>query len=625
MLNLKKIKTIINEYGIDWVKNRTLYSIKLKSMVFFSLTEKCYEKKTPYTKRLNIFRIDVGELKKFIQKLGQEEKKSLTETADKAIAGIIHGFSSVELNYGNPIDWQLNPLTGKRCNENKKWYMIPDFDKERGDIKVIWEISRFSHFITLARAYLLTGDAKYYQAFSSQLKSWLTDNKYSYGANYKCGQECSLRMINALLAYSVFRECECTTDADASNMKDLIDRCYRKIISNFFYAYKCIKNNHTISEIMGMIAGAWCCEDQEQLKKAYGYLDEVIDEQFTSDGGYRQLSFNYQRLALQDIECIMSMNDMTGFDISVESKGKVMNAALLLYQCQDISGDVPNYGSNDGALVFPVTSCSYRDFSPVINTSYALITGKQLFRKGYHQEELLWFSAGKKLTEYDICEVKRESSQFAEAGLFTLRNKDSWTMIVSNDYKSRPGHMDQLHFDLWSCGVNIFCDLGTYSYASDEGKKFVSNESHNTVIVENLSQMNSNGPFMIYGWTKRKLGKCSEKRFSSKIVSLNGYIHKRSVNTDGTSYQIIDKVNKEYQIRFHTPCDVKIIGKKAVLFYEGKVLCVLTSTGKLEVTEGQRSLYYLQKETIHVLSIIGQAGTEIKTKIQLRKGDNKNG
>ena len=378
MPNVRMIRSVINEYGLRWITKRVLYSGKIRIMQAVPLTERLFEKKTEYPQRIDIFDIGVGSLKSFLrERLSEIDKKDLIDRADKACEGLITGFSSIELNYGNPIDWQLNPLTGKRCDEKTKWYRIPDFDRERGDIKVIWEASRFAHFLTLARTYLLTSNEKYYRAFSDQLKSWLDNNQYSYGANFKCGQECSLRMVNALLAYTVFKKSSITTDVDANNVKDLIDRCYRKVLSNFFYAYKCIRNNHTISELMGMIVGAWCCEDEKQLQKAYRLLDEVIDEQFTDDGGYRQFSFNYQRLALQDIEIIMSISETTKKCLSQNSFEKIRKAAYLMYQCQDESGDMPNYGSNDGALVFPVTSCGYRDFRPVINTCYALSAGNQ--------------------------------------------------------------------------------------------------------------------------------------------------------------------------------------------------------------------------------------------------------
>ena len=254
MPNTRMIKSVLSEYGVSWAVNRALYSIKLKMMGTVPPTEKWFEKKTQYPQKLDLFQIDVDTLQVFLREnLSNEDKQTLVEIADKACEGIITGFSSLELNYGNPIDWQLSPLTGKRCDERKKWYKIPDFDKERGDIKVIWEASRFSHFITLSRAYLLTSDAKYYRAFSKQLADWLKKNSYSFGANFKCSQECSLRMVNVLLAFTIFRKCGIATDADASNVKDLIDRCYRKVLSNFFYAYKCIKNNHTISELIATI------------------------------------------------------------------------------------------------------------------------------------------------------------------------------------------------------------------------------------------------------------------------------------------------------------------------------------------------------------------------------------
>lgn len=605
MQKLKLIKTVIGEYGSSWLVNRVLYSAKLKVLNVFPFAGTCFEHKTTFPKRIHIFRINSKELKGFIRGLDQKNKEELIETADNCAKGIIHGFSSINLDYGNPIDWQLNPLTQKRCDITKKWFQIPDFDSERGDIKVTWEASRFSHFITLTRAYLLTGNTKYYTAFSEQLASWLKNNPYSYGANYKCGQECSIRLVNALLAYTVFKNEGIATEEDASNVKELIDRCYRKVLSNFFYAYKCIKNNHTISELMGMIVGAWYSEDNRQLKKAISLLDEVIDEQFTRDGGYRQFSFNYQRLALQDLECILSICPVTGVTLSEQSREKIKNAAVLMYQCQDNSGDVPDYGSNDGALIFPLTSCGYRDFRPTINAVYALLTGRQLYEDGKHQEELLWFLGNNRISKYEKEDVPRTSSQFKDAGLYTLRDTNSWAMIVLNHYTSRPGHMDQLHLDLWVDGVNVLCDSGTYSYANELGKSLSKTKGHNTAAVGNKEQMNTYGPFLTYDWSESKLGICNNDQFEGTMISKNGYKHTRKVEKKNNSYIITDFVdgNEDYQILFHTPCDVSLNANEATLLLDGKVLCVIKSTGQLQVSESKRSLYYLQAEDVNRVSI----------------------
>ena len=607
MQKIHVINSVIREYGCKWLANRLLYSAKLKLLNKLPFTEKYFEYKTAYPKRTDLFRINTKELKRFIQKLDKADKEILTATADNCVKGIIDGFSSIKLHYGNPVNWQLNPLSGKRCDITKKWFQIPDFDPERGDIKITWEASRFSHFITLARAYLLTGKAKYYAAFSQQLTSWLKDNPYGYGANFKCGQECSIRMVNALLAYTIFKNEGVAAEKEENNIKELIDRCYRKVLSNFFYAYKCIKNNHTISELMGMIVGAWCCEDENQLKKAFHLLDEVIEEQFTDDGGYRQLSFNYQRLALQDLECILSISPVVGLSLCEKSKAKIQKAALLMYQCQDDSGDVPNYGSNDGALVFPLTSCGYRDFRPTINAVYALLTSKQLYSNGKHQEELLWLAGNNQLSKYKKEVVNRISSQFKDAGVYTLRNSNSWAMIVLNRYTSRPNHMDQLHMDLWIDGVNVLCDSGTYSYASELGKNLSKSNGHNTVTVGNKEQMNTYGPFLTYDWTEGRTGLCNDAQFEGTVISKNGYTHTRKVEKKNNSYIITDYVdgNEAYQVLFHTPCDVMCNVNEATLLHDGKVLCVIRSTGQLQLSESKRSLYYLKVESIHSIIVSG--------------------
>lgn len=618
------IKSIVTEYGIPWAVNRTLYSTKLKMMSTVPGTDKIFEKKTPTPSRLDVLQIDVDELRDFIRnKLTEEDMKQLIETADKACEGIITGFSSIELNYGKPIDWQLNPLTGKRCDEHTKWYKIPDFDIARGDIKVIWEASRFSFFITLARAYLLTDNPKYYEAYSKQLHDWIQNNEYGYGANFKCSQECSLRMINSLLVYSVFKECGLVSPANIEDTKKLIYRCYKKVLSNFFYAYKCIKNNHTISELMGMIVGAWCCEDEKRLDKAYQLLDEVIDEQFTDDGGYRQFSFNYQRLALQDIEVILSIEGKTGKSLNERSRRKIQKASELMYQCQDETGDMPNYGSNDGALIFPVTSCGYRDFRPIINTIYALTKGKQLYKNGKHQEELIWFSGGKSIDQYPYEVVERVSQQYPNAGLFTLRGDNFWAMIVANDYHSRPAHMDQLHFDLWVNGINVFCDAGTYSYTSDIGRKMTKNESHNTAQVENIPQMNTHGPFMILDWTTRQLKKTDQTVFDGTVHAKTGYTHNRRIILENRIYNISDMVDRDAYILFHTPCDVEINDDTAVIYKNNKKLCVLKIEGAGELRASKRSLYYLKDENTSTIAIKAFANKELITIIEV-EGETKN-
>lgn len=620
MKKLHMLLAVLREFGVRWAIDRGLYSLKLRLLGLCPAAGRLFEKAPPYPVRTDLFRVDVSALRSILSELDEADRRQLIETADNACRGVIRGFSSLDLDYGDPIDWQRSPLTGKRCSEKQRWHRIPDFDGERGDIKVIWEASRFSHFITLARAFLLTGEERYHEAFSEQLDAWLRDNPYGYGANFKCGQECALRMVNALLASAVFRETGALTQHDEDNLKELTDRCYRKILSNFFYAYRCIKNNHTISELMGMIAGAWCSADR-RLDRAFRLLDEVVAEQLTEDGGYRQFSFNYQRLALQDLECVLSMESVVGRRLSEDSRARIRNAALLMFQCQDAQGDMPNYGSNDGALAFPVTSCGYRDFRPVVNGAYALTAGKQLYGDGPQQEELIWFSGGRPLDAFGRELMERASAQFPSAGLFTLRAEKTWAMLVANDYHSRPAHMDQLHLDLWIGGVNVLCDCGTYSYAGEPGRELVQAGSHNTLAADGRPQMNARGPFLIFDRTKLRRAEASAASFEGEVTSANGYTHRRRVVMTETGLEITDETDKDGYVLFHTPCAVEPGAGGAILKSGERTVCRLVSSGEITVEKAVRSLYYLKKDEIRRIAVRIGPGRGLTTRIETEEGE----
>lgn len=600
---MKASMAIIKEYGLIWPVNRLIYSLKLLILKKLPYLETLFEKQVT-VRKIDIFNFDALKIKEFLKSLPEEKKTELITIADDAISGRIKGFSSVDLDYGNPIDWHYWPITGINISNKYKWYRIPDFAPERGDIKVIWEVSRFTHFLYFIRAFLLTEDKKYYVTFSKQLKHWLDSNVYSYGANYKCGQECTLRMINTLIAYSIFNSFGLITAEDRNNVICLVRDSYKKIISNFFYAHKCIKNNHTFSEICGHIIGAWCCQDQAKLIRSYKLFDEEVRSQFYSDGGYKQFSFNYQRFSLQIIECLLKISETTGISISSDSKKRIKDSVLLMYQCQDNNGKMPNYGSNDGSLVFPLTSCGYEDFRPVLNTAYSQIEGKRLFPEGIYDEELYWFSD----TKPQIAPLERMDSGYEKSGFYTLRHHGGFIMLCLQDFKSRPAHMDQLHIDLWHKGVNVFCDSGTYSYASELGRKLSLTTAHNTAKVKGLEQMDKKGAFLVYNWTKRDNVTFKDGYFEGTMTSKKGYRHTRKVVKTTTGYVIDDHVAgkaSKVEYLFHTPCDFTIESNRVKLFSEGMRICTLIAQeeSKIEIKKVSRSLFYLKEETINLISI----------------------
>lgn len=624
------IRSLIKEYGLLWLFYRIIYIGKLKLLSIFPNFEILFEKKV-VIKRMDIYKChNLKEIESFLMELPEKEKIKIVEEADKILIGKLQAFSSLELDYGNPINWEKNPITSQKLSLKEKWYRIPDFNEKRGDIKVIWESSRMTQLLKLSRAYILTKDKKYYLNFSFQIKEWYEKNRYSYGPNYKCGQESALRMINILISSSIFKEYDLLTEEDKKYIKKIIKDSYKKIYSNFYYAKNCIKNNHTISETVGLIIGAWCSKDNRSLKKYFCFLEEELDRQFLSDGGYIQFSFNYQRLVLQLIEVIFSIKKELKLEFNQKIINKLEKSVLLLKNVINKNGDIPNYGSNDGALIFPVTSCDYRDFRATINTLYYFIKGKHLFEKGLFMEEIYWFSPieEKKLSSKEKKYIPRKSTAYQKSGIYTIVNdEDSFMMIIAQSLKSRPSQMDQLHIDLWHNNLNILCDTGTYSYADKIGKELCLTKGHNTIKVENIEQMEKRGAFLIYNWPILKDIKFKSNNFVGKYYFKSGYEQKREILLDNDQYFIKDEIKikkkeligRKVEVLLHTPCEIIIEGQEIKLLNEEKsIVASILANDKIKIEKGIRSLYYLKKEEINIIKFMQNIKKENKFEYKIR-------
>lgn len=94
------------------------------------------------------------------------------------------------------IDWHLDPVHGKRA-PLEPWFKIPFLDfAVVGDHKVIWELNRHQHLVTLAKARLLSGDEKYARELLAQWRSWSKANPYPLGINWGSTLEVAFRSLS---------------------------------------------------------------------------------------------------------------------------------------------------------------------------------------------------------------------------------------------------------------------------------------------------------------------------------------------------------------------------------------------------------------------------------------------
>src|SRR5262249_10507109 len=92
-----------------------------------------------------------------------DERDSIIKTSQAALQGYrILVFGDPR---DSPIDWRFDPVSGLRA-PLRHWSRLHRLDPlGGGDPKVVWELNRHAHLVTLGQAYWLTNDNRFVEGF----------------------------------------------------------------------------------------------------------------------------------------------------------------------------------------------------------------------------------------------------------------------------------------------------------------------------------------------------------------------------------------------------------------------------------------------------------------------------
>lgn len=442
----------------------------------------------------------------------QDSKKPAQEATE-----IMHGrlklFGHRRIPTGFPPDWHKNPLTSHTIPFSIHWSRINEF--AYGDIKAVWELSRFSFVYPLVRAYWRSRDEAYPEAFWKALESWREANPPNSGVNWKCGQEISLRLMAWIFGLYGFLHAPATSPERVASLAQMIAVSGQRIFRNISYALS-QRNNHGISEAVALwTIGLLFPEfSNAQEWKALGktLIEGEGQRLVYDDGAFSQHSLNYHRLMLHDYLWAIRLGDLSGNSLSRDLKERIEKAGEFLSGLLDHdSGKGPNYGHNDGSLILPLTNCDYGDYRPIIQSAWICFKGKRCFKKGPWDEEVLWlFGPGALDAEADA--LGQADLSAVTGGYYTLRSEKGFAFIRCSSFIDRPGQADMLHADIWWRGLNVAVDAGTYSYNAPApwGNALARTAYHNTITVDGRDQMDQAGRFIWLPWLRARVDTASQ-------------------------------------------------------------------------------------------------------------------
>jgi hypothetical protein len=496
----------------------------------------------------------------------------------------------------NNIDWHLDPMHSKRA-PLAPWFKIPFLDFAAvGDHKITWELNRHQHLVTLAKAWLLSGDEKYARELTAQWHSWIDANPYPLGINWGSALEVAFRSlswiwIDQLLAsdgekgrseLSAFR-------AQLAPALAFHGRYIERYLSTYFSP-----NTHLLGEAVALFflgtlypqiprAARW-------KNSGWKIVLHEAERQVRPDGVYFEQSLYYHVYALDFFlyaRLLAARNALAippAFDATLQ---KMLDVVEALAQ----AGPAEGFGDDDGGRLFNAR----RNRTEHMTDPLAL--GAVLYSKDFPNaqltEEAIWLfghEAVEKLSSNcsgaqpsDATHATAHSVAFPDGGIYVLADSYPYPQAMVVDAgpqgvgRAGHGHADALSLRLTMNGRRWLVDSGSGVYISKdraERDTLRGTGAHNTMRVDGADQAIAAEPF---SWTQIPTTVAERwivgKTFTYFAGSHNGYerladpvVHRRHVLKIADDLWLVrdvalgraEHLEHQIEVRWHFAPDLEV-------------------------------------------------------------------
>lgn len=443
-----------------------------------------------------------------------EALAALGARAREAARGRIRCFGRWVADFGDPLDWHLNPPAGRRWDPDAHWSETLADTGRAGDVKLTWEAGRFPQAYDLARAAALgqLPAAEAAEALARQIEGFVLRNPYGRGVHWASGQEIVLRLVAWSFAASVLR-----AEPRLRGVLPLLARHLHEgavhVERYLDYARKAVADNHLVSEAFGLLLAGTLLPAAPGARRRAGLglriLGEQADRQFHADGGYLMHSHVYQRATLQTYLLALALRRSAGQEVPPAWIAAMARSLDFLLAHQNPGdGRLPNFGNNDGGLPALLSTCDHGDFRPALQALSLATRGERLYDAGPWDEEAAWL-LGPAALDAPLRAPRRASASFPRSGFHVLRSGAPGTFACfrCGTLRERFTQIDMLHLDVHWRGENVLADGGTWLYSGPPGwlRHFTGGASHNTVTVDGHDQMVHHRRFKLLYPTRARL------------------------------------------------------------------------------------------------------------------------
>ena len=425
------------------------------------------------------------------------------------------------LDFGAEVDWLRDPASGAR------WPLRyhGDVRLARGDgsdVRVLWELNRLGHMLTLGRAYALTREESFAEEFFEQLESWRSQNPVGFGPNWACAMEVSLRALNLLAAFRLLRRSRALDERRLASLLALFDAHAHYVRRNLEFSY-IATGNHYLSDVVGLLWLGVCLPELRAAEewRAFGLRETLreMDKQVLADGADCEASTGYHRFVTELFLYSFTLCRANGIEIEARHWHRLRSMLEYVRAYLRPDGRAPLVGDTDGGQPLPIVRRGADDHAHLLAVGAALLGEPRFKLFEEAPEEVAWLLGTEGVKTYSELETtgarSAQSAVFKDAGACVMREGDMYLMMSASGAglagRGAHGHNDALSFEVSARGVSFIADAGTYVYTADARarQQFRSTAFHSTVEVDGEEQNTTveDSPFFIGDEAKPRISR----------------------------------------------------------------------------------------------------------------------
>jgi hypothetical protein len=436
-------------------------------------------------------------------------REALREDAERILAGRWRGFGHLELQVEDPPRWQCDYLAGRDLRSDAPGWQLNHRRLPGGaDIKLVWELSRWTQLTRLAMAAHVWNDPIPARRCLVWLEDWDRVNPPLRGWNWTSALEGGLRLIQLAWMDALLHQ----TLAEASAQPAWRSLLQRLLPSHVRFVWRersfgSSANNHLLGELAGLIIGLvrwpalvrWAVP----LEKLQARWEREVLRQFALDGGNREQALHYHLFSLE--LCWQTRLALRAAGRSVATGVEQRLAEAARFYTEVHGGDEPwDYGDSDSAFVTPVF---VRESAAAQEWEAWLAGASDGAALDYWlgSPPSLGSSPGQPVESEFSGYLTRDWQLFPHTGIAVHAGNPwglRWDLTPLGYLKpAAHGHLDALHLSIWYRQVAIVIDPGTGVYYVDPVLRawLASRAAHNAPCPAGAEHPRRIGPFLWSG------------------------------------------------------------------------------------------------------------------------------